>query len=280
MICVSHLSFSQVASSFATGLKFDQRYTKCERKWVVIPKADTAKNYVYGYIYIEHQVFFMFDLRGAFSIGPGGRYVKDTTLYKNIGNLKYRIERNWHPVALLPASHFKELDLQPEPSWVKTYYVYRDTARYNYLMGRTYNDLNEYEIALTYLEMARGVNPFTVSVALQMAYAYNMLSRFNEAIAMLQPAIKEKPDDVRLQTKLGDVYFKLKDYDNALSIYLNAVNLFTYERSEAKGEVAFNIANIFQLQEKQHGYKIWMLKAKNFTPETSYLYKKIEHAGF
>lgn len=83
-----------------------------------------------------------------------------------------------------------------------------------------------------------------------------------------------------LNKELGYAYLKLKEYDEALNVYLNTYNLFPDAKSEAKGEVAFNMASIYQQQGKTQVYKIWMMKAKKYTPESSSFYKRIIDAGF
>ncbi|MFD0763704.1 tetratricopeptide repeat protein [Mucilaginibacter lutimaris] len=276
-VCWIQQAYSQKAD---TALKFDKRYTQCEKKWVVLSKVDTAKKYNYGYVYIDEQAGFTFDLQGAFAVDEKGRYVGDTMLLKKTGSIKYRIAPNWKPLALLPVKHLQELKLPIEPAWIKNYYHYTDTAYHNYRLGWVYNDANECDTALKYLEKAYQINPHKADVEFEMAYAYNVLKRYEDAVKVLKPAIDKNPDNPLLIKELGYAYLKLNALEQALAVYLRAYNAFTEQKSEAKGEAAFNSARIYKRQEKLPEYKIWMMKAKDCTPETSPYYKYIVAEGF
>ena len=271
--------FAQKAIGTDTALKFNQRYTKCERKWVVMSKSDTLANYTFGFIYIDEQAGFTFDLKGTFKVDGNNNYIVDTTATKN-GSIKYRISPNWRLVALLPQKHFKELHIKPQPNWLKYYYAYTDTVAHNYRWGYTYNDVDEPAIALTYLEPAYKADPKNPDIAFETAYAYNALTRYDDAVKIMEIAITQTPGNPLFYKELGFAYLHKEDYDKAITTYKKGLEHFADKPTESRGELAYNIASIYKKQNNQAEYKNWMTKAKAYTPMDSRYYKLILDAGF
>jgi len=276
LICLSFKLLAQTDPE----LKFDQPFVKCEKKWVILNRSETDKGYTFGYIYIDSQAGFTFDMQGVFAVDPSGKYVRDTVIFKNTGAIKYRIAPNWRPVALLPPKHFDELKIKAEPDWVKIYYTYTDTLAHNYRWGWIYNDINDSQTALTYLEKTYKVKPHYPGVEFEMTFAYNALGRFNEAITLLEPAIRNDPKNTFFYKELAYAYFHTQQYEKAISTYKVGLEYFPNERSEARGEFAFNMANAYKVLKNEAEYKAWMIKAKEYTPTNSRYYKAIIDAGF
>lgn len=277
--CITLPTFAQKAIGTDTALKFNQRYTKCERKWVVMSKSDTSANYTFGYIYIDQQAGFTFDLKGTFKVDGNNSYIVDTTATKD-GSIKYRISPNWRLVALLPPQHFKELHIKPQPDWLKYYYTYTDTVAHNYRWGYTYNDVEEPTIALTYLEPAYKTDAKNPDVAYEIAYAYNALTRYDDAVRIMEPAIVQTPGNHLFYKELGFAYLRKEEYEKAISTYKKGLEHFADKPTESRGELAYNIASIYKKQNNQPEYKTWMIKAKAYTPMDSRYYKLILDAGF
>nr|WP_294941888.1 tetratricopeptide repeat protein [uncultured Mucilaginibacter sp.] len=234
--------FSQ--STTNASLKFDKNYTRCERRWVVLTKADTAKAYGFGFIYIDEQAGFTYDLKGNLTIDDKGVYKADTTIFKG-QSIKLRIPPNWQKVALLPPDKIKALNLQEEPYWIKKfYYNYTDTVKHNYRWGWIYNDLGESAIAITYLEPAYRINKYAKGVAFELGFAYNVVNRFSDAVGVLEQAVLNKPDDSFLYKELGYAYLHLNQYEKAIDTYKRGLDNFPAKDkvSDAKGELAINMA--------------------------------------
>lgn len=261
-------------------LKFDHRYTTCEKRWVVLGRRNGEKTYTFGYIYIDEQAGFTFDLQGAFTVDDQGRYVRDTAIFKNTGSIKYRIAPNWLPVALLPERHFAELGIATEPEWLKNYYTYTDTAAHNYRWGWIYNDLGESAIALTYLEQSYKINPHARGIEFEMAFAHNVLEQYDAAEKVLEPAIKNDPNNPMFYKELGYAYQKQKKYEEAIRVFKQGLEHYPDKLNEQRGEMAFNMANCYKALGNPDEYKSWMVKAKSYTPQSSQYYKVIVDAGF
>jgi tetratricopeptide (TPR) repeat protein len=269
-ICFLCSAFAQNNAGADTALKFNHRITRCERKWVVIPKKDSDKYYAYGFVYVDLIAGFTFDLKGRFSVDRDDKYLADTSVTKN-GPVKYRIAPNWRYVALLPQQHFKELNISPQPGWLKIYYNANDTgsAHYNYRLGFAYNAAGDCEGALPFLNKAWSANPQLDGVAFEMAYAYNGLNQFDNAIKVLIPAIQAKPAEPLLYKELAYAYAHKNDHENAIATFKKGLELFPDRPSDEKGEMALNLANVYRLMGNQDEYKNWMIKAKAFSPPNS-----------
>ena len=118
-------------------LKFNKRYTQCERKWVVFPKKDVEESYSYGMIYLDARAGFTFGVKGNFKIDRDGRYIADTSFLANT-SMKVRLMRNSAHAALVPPAHFTELHIKPQPDRIKGYYRYTDTLAHNFHWGFIY----------------------------------------------------------------------------------------------------------------------------------------------
>jgi len=276
-------AFAQQQHYVDTALKFNQRFTNCELKWVVMPQRDTSGRHFYGFIYIDEMAGFTFDLKGFFTIDQDGHYNADSSMFKYKRQI-YRLAPNTVNVALLPPSHFKEMNLQARPSWVDLYYKgNNDTSTfYNYRMGFNYNAAGDSQTALKYLDKAYKTNPHYKGLEFEVAYAYNALNRPDDAITVLENAVKYDPKNVMFYRELGYAYMNKKDYDKAIALYKQGINLYPDMQgaNETKAEMAFNLASVYHKMGKDDDYKEWIVKAKGWSLPNSEIYKAAVRLGF
>src|SRR6202007_1524503 len=95
LACVS----AQDKTEIDTNLKFNVRYTKCERKWVVFPLSDTDKYYSFGFIYIDAQGGFTYDYKGTLKVDKNNIYHPDTSVGSTT-SIKARLAPNTRLIAL------------------------------------------------------------------------------------------------------------------------------------------------------------------------------------
>jgi tetratricopeptide (TPR) repeat protein len=269
---------AQNISKSDTSLKFDRRYTQCEKKWVV-RRPDSTGKYTFGYIYIDSQAGFTFDFKGNFIVDKNNRYIVDTSVSQGT-SIKVRLYPNWGNIAVLPVDRFKELGIKPEPNWIKGYYSYTDTVAHNFRWGFIYNDLDQCDTALAYLKKAYAVQPHYKGLEFELIFAYNALRRFDEAISIINSAIKADPKNVLFYRELGYAYQQNKDYDRSVATYMQGIEMCTDKEIETKSEMAINMANSYKSLGKNEEYKIWGAKAKSWATPGSALYKFIVSQGF
>lgn len=273
---ITQIASAQTAEA---DLKFDQRFTKCERKWVVVPKKPADTRYAYGYIYMDMQAGFTFDLKGFITI-DGDKFVADTSMTKT-GFMKYRLGPNWPMVALLPEKHFKEMNIHPDPWWIKSYYSpYTDTVAHNFREGFNYNAAGDCATALTFLNQVYKVNPAYPGLIFELSYAYNALNQPDDAIKLLKEANKKDPNDIMLYRELGYAYMKKDDKDKAIDYFKQGIAHSKDGPGEQKGEMAYNMASIYKKANDTDNYKAWMQKAKEWSAPTSQVYKAAVSQGF
>ena len=120
LICFAYVALAQNSVHSDTSLKFNKRYTQCERKWAV-RRPDSTGKYSFGFIYIDSQAGFTFDFKGNFIVDENNKYIVDTSISHNT-SIKARLYPEWGNVAIIPASHFNELGIKPQPNWIGAYY--------------------------------------------------------------------------------------------------------------------------------------------------------------
>lgn len=242
-------------------------------------KADTAKDYLYGFIYLDAQAGFTFDMKGTFTVDENNRYIADTSITAN-RSMKYRIARNWRKVALLSPAHFVELHIKPQPAWINIYYSYTDTVQHNFRWGFIYNDLDQCDTALVYLNKAYAVKPHYPGLEFELIFAYNALAQYDDALNVINVALQNDPKNVMFYRELGYAYLKKKDYDKSVASYKQGIDMCTDKQSDAKSEMAINLAGAYKLMGNQAEYMNWGGKAKAWATPSSAIYKFIVSQGF
>jgi len=272
--------FGQSNFGIDTSLVFNQRYTQCERKWVAFPKKGVKESYSYGIVYIDAQAGFTFDVRGAFKIDKDGHYIADTSFSDNT-TTKMRLIRSTVHLALVPVAHFAELYITPQPGWLKSYYSYTDTLAHNLHWGITYNDLDQCDTALVYLNKVYAVQPHYKGLEYEMIFAYNTLGDYDGAIKTIEAALPADPMNVLYYRELGYAYLKQRNYDKAISTYKTGINLcFADHQRETKADMAINLAEVYKSSGSDDQYKYWGKLAKLWAKPETDLYNFIVNQGF
>lgn len=266
-------------SGIDTSLHFNQRYTQCERRWVVIPKKDTAQSYMFGFVYIDEQAGFSFRLKGNFKVDKSGHYIADTSITANT-SLTYRIAPTFKNIALLPASRFAELNIEPQPGWIKGYYHYTDTLAHNFRWGFFYNDAGQCDTALVYLNKVYQKHPHYARLEFEMIFAHNVLGDYNGAIKIIQAALDADPTNVLFYRELGYAYMKQKSFDKSISAYKTGISMCTAGETETKSEMAINLAGVYKVSGDEANFKVWGAQAKSWAKPGTELYNFIVGQGF
>jgi tetratricopeptide (TPR) repeat protein len=262
-----------------TTLKFNQIFTRAERKWVAFPKKPTETRYPYGYIYIDPVAGFTFDMKGFFEIDAQSHYLPDTSMTKN-SSYKIRLSEKTAKVAVLSPAHFNELHVTPEPDWVKLYYRYTDTVARNFKVGFACNAAGDCTMALTYLQKVYQAKPDYPGLIFELSYAYNALNRSEEAISLLLIANKKDPQNKMFYRELGYAYMNKNDKDKAIDYFKQGIAHCKDGIDDEKAEMAYNMAAVYKKNANADEYKNWMQKAKEWSTAESNLHKALVAQGF
>lgn len=265
----------------ADTLQFNTRASRSINQWAVFPKGANNK-YPYGFIYVDEMAGFTFQLTGNFSINPNGTYAVDTAMRAKlrVSMYKVRLGPNTRLIAIVPKTHYADLGISGDPDWVKIYNNYTDTLAHNVALGKHLNTMNDCDYALTYLLKTYKVKPNAVGLEFELAYAYNVLNRFDDAANVLIPAIKNNDKDIFLYKELGYSYLGKSDLDKAISTYKQGIAACGDTHPTEKAEMAINLGRSYHFQKNDEQYKEWLTKAKQWAPVNSNEYKQLVQMGF
>lgn len=236
-------------------LKFDSKFTQSEDKWVAFP-ADSLGSHSFGFIYIDADAGLTLDYAGSFIINDDGKFIHKK---KEVdGSMKYRLEPNNVLVAIIPDSHFAELEISEFPDWLKNYKEDENTIERLYKWGYMYNDWGECAKALEFLEKAKSINPEFKGLRVELGFSYNCLKEYRKAMEVLKEAVKSDPNDAYTNKELLYSQVNNNQIEDAIQTYeriIRDVNDKTYN-----AENAFNILGAFYKQKEVEKFNAWIEK--------------------
>lgn len=272
LIVISFISCFCIAQN---NLNFNSKFTQSEDKWIAF-KADSTGSYNFGFIYIDSQAGLTFDYAGSFKINNEGKYILKKKELD--GAMKYRLQPNNVLVAIIPESHYNELEISKFPEWLKFYKEDENTIERMYKWGFMYNGWGECSIALGFLEKAKMINPNFNGLRVELGYSYNCLGQYDKAIEVLKAAVKLEPNDAYVNKELLYAQIHNKQLDDAIDTYdriLKEVSDNTYN-----SENAFNILGEYYRQKKIDKFNAWINKTqidkdKRFGPLVEQMKKEL-----
>lgn len=245
-------------TTYAQDLKFEKRFVQSEDKWVAFP-ADSTGAYPLGFIYIDSQAGLTLDYKGSFRINDNGKF----TLEKNEleGSMKYRLKPNNVLVAFIPESKFVELGIEKTP-WLGIYKEGEGSISRLYNWGYRYNGWGECEKALEFLEKANTIDPDYNGLQVELAYSYNCLKRYKDAISVLQKALKNNPTDAYTNKELIYAEAHSGQVEVAKKSCRNAFKVCKDESFHA--ENSFNVLQVYYLNKDVANFNKWLAEANEW----------------
>lgn len=243
-------------TTYSQELKFDKRFVQSEDKWVAFP-ADSSGAYALGFIYIDSQAGLTLDHRGSFRIDSDGKFILEKNKVER--SIKYRLEPNNNLVAIIPESKFKELGIEKIPDWLKFYKEDEESISRLYNWGYRYNGWGECEKALEFLEKANTIDPNYKGLRVELAYSYNCLKRYKDAISVLQKVLKNNPTDPYTNKELIYAEAKSGQVEMAKKTCRNAFKVCKEETYHA--ENAYNILQIYYINKDIPNFDKWLTEA-------------------
>jgi tetratricopeptide (TPR) repeat protein len=239
-------------------LKFDKRFVECEDKWVAF-KMDKDSAYIYGFIYIDEAAGLTFNREGTFKMKSNDSFevekLKDASI-------KIRLSPNNVRVAIIPNSLYKNLQIDAVPEWLKHYQTNLNSVSRLYRWGFLYNGWGECEKALDFLLKAYEMNADHKGLAVELAYSYNCLKDYNNALVVLEKAILQDSTNEYINKELIYTLIKTNAIDKAIQQYNQSVK----NKIEAThhAENCFNILAYYYEQKDLKNFKIWKKELKKW----------------
>jgi tetratricopeptide (TPR) repeat protein len=204
---------------------------------------------MYGFIYIDAQAGLTLNYEGNFTISDNGIFIPkkiDST------NFKIRLQPNKVRVAFIPENKFEELQVPPIPDWLKYYQTDTNSVQRLYRWGFLYNGWNECTKALTYLERAKKINPEFKGLAVELAFSYNCLEKYDKAILILQNALVSNPADAYINKELIYAELKSGQLDKAAESCKIAIKVCTDK--SYNGENCYNLLYSYYLKKDKTNF--------------------------
>lgn len=241
-----------------TNLTFNKRFVECEDKWVSF-HMDKDSTHVYGFIYIDEEAGLTLNLEGKFKINQDNSY----QIEKNTkNNVKIRLVPNDVRVAIIPETMFEDLQIDSIPEWLSYYKTNENTVGRLYKWGFMYNGWNECEKALGFLLKAKSIDANYEGLAVEIAYSYNCLKDYDNAIIVLEEAINENPTSAYVNKELIYTLVKSEQIEDAIEAYNTSVKLNVENTYNA--ENCFNILGYYYEKKDRKNFDFWKKELKKW----------------
>jgi hypothetical protein len=127
-----------------TAFRFTHRVSRSVNHWIVFPKQTSNDAYPFGFLYIDPNQGFVFNLEGFFKTDGGGRFTRVKQKIDLATHDLYMLKPGPKPlVALIDPEHNEELDIYPRPDWLASYNEYTDTAAHCVEWAKAYRRLTK-----------------------------------------------------------------------------------------------------------------------------------------
>lgn len=233
------------------SLSFNKFYVECEDKWVAF-KMDKDSTNSYGFIYIDETAGLTFNYEGKFKLKPDKTFHIEKIEESSI---KVRLEPNSVKVALIPEIMYQDLRIDTIPKWLKYYKTNVDSVSRLYKWGFMYNGWNQCAKALEFLLKANAINANFDGLAVEIAYSYNCLDDFDNALDILEVALKSDSTNAYLNKEYIYTLVKKMNINQATEHYKKSIALNNEDTYNA--ENCLNILGYFFKQKDSKNFNIW-----------------------
>lgn len=255
----SLLAFSVNAQQ---NLIFNKRYVECEDKWVTFSMNEDS-SYSYGFIYIDSDAVLTFHEEGSFKFITPNKIEN-----KKLGStsLKIRLEPNDNQVAIIPETMYKDLQISEVPSWLNSYKKDVNTFERNFKWGYMYNEWNECRKGLSFLLKAKEINPNFEGLAAEIAFSYNCLKEYDNAVTILEEHIKKNPINDYVIKEYIYSLTKTNGIDRAVEQYYTSTK--SVNENIYNAENCFNILQYYYKHNDKNNFKIFYTELHKY-PDAS-----------
>jgi len=262
---------AQFASAEAdTAFRFTHRISRSVNHWIAFPKDNATGLYPFGYLYIDPNQGFLFNLEGFFTSNGNGTFTRIKRKIDEPTRLQYNLKPGPKPlIAIIEQDHNVELDIDPRPDWFANYNDYTDTAAHCVEWAKAYNAIKDPEMAVSILLDPYHTAPHTRGLEVELCHAYYDLKRFDDAIKVAEGALLNDVGNPAIYKELGNAQLSKGMLDEAISSYTTGIKLCDAGPSDDKSEMAMHTAVAYGNKGNKESYKKWIIYAKLWAPKKS-----------
>lgn len=136
-----------------------------------------------------------------------------------------------------------------------------------------YNGWAECAKALNYLQRAQKIDPNYKGLGVELAYSYNCLGQYDNAIFVLKDALKVNPTDAYTNKEFVFAQIKSGRLDDAARSCKNAIAVCTDQTYN--GEICYNLLHTYFEKKDKKNFDFWLSEAKKWNAKNAPLSKSI-----
>ena len=254
-----------IACSFSQTLQEkypeEKPYYEAVDRWVMFSDLENDSTYHSGFVFLDGGEGFIFHMGHLFRITNNGVEMLERT--DSLLGVKFRVGPEWRSFAIMPKEIINQLGLEETPDWLKAYKEDENEVSYMVGIGYHYNHAGASEYALVPLRKAYAASPHYNGLEFELAYAYNATKQYQDAILVLEPAIKNTPDNYLLYKEYGFALQNIDKLEEAGKVYKQGIKLCNSEY--LKGEMALNMAQTYFFAGNKKEFKKWAKITRQYT---------------
>lgn len=149
------------------------------------------------------------------------------------------------------------------------YEIVSNDAQVAYFIGATLMQLERLDEAVEFLEPAQSVNADSADLNNLLAYLYAIDGdQLDQALALIQLALVEEPDNVAYMDTLGWVHYQREEYEQAFSVFMKMENMIDeLDYSVGLDEIYYHIGMVYQELGDTESAEDYFERGQAFNPE-------------
>lgn len=244
----------------AGELTFDQTVAECENSWFGAEAQDGSV--ILGYVYVDPSAGFTFEHYGTLEEDGGALRAIQSDLSKK-ARLIQRIGHNF-PATCLVEDEVAALGLPLIPETMQFYKDTRPPGEHHTAWAYHYNHIGASDRALDHVGKALQAGAASAALTFEHAFALNVLGKFSETVALLEPAYSTGGMAGDLIAELAYAQLRQGDYQRAIELYIQAIDPDQGEISSRRWEFAMNIAAAYEKLGDAQRRDTWIERAEQY----------------
>ncbi len=253
------IACQQASAAFPAA---DVTIADCENHWLLAADRKDPDLRLLGFAYIDPDAGFTFEAHGEVALDPKGNLVRRPYAFDGKARMIVRVSNN-APVACLDDATVARLGLPAQSESLKYYQDKRDPGEHAVLWASHLNQIGASAQAIRQIDLARKAGVHSDRMWFELGYALNAQGHYDQAIAVLEPAVAASPEATALLDELGFAYLHHVDYPRAIELFRKAIDGYhTTSIAPPKWELAAHLASAYDRSDDATHAAEWLEKAK------------------